>query len=357
MTSTDKNQSDRTIHLHYDGGTAVQHYIAAGQFATSIDALRRTVELTALEALGIELRERDRLPTDLQRQFGLYISAPKQGSLGVDAVVGGPITLLGADADIDAIATKFKEAWQALSAGEWSTLSHLFPDRLRLHRWIDAAKRVAPKSTGDLRLSLTIADTRFDLARVVENIAEFRDQQAARRQQSQINGYLAKIDFLNRGFDMRLPENQRLVSGSYAPEAEEFLLANPRELIRVTGSIALDQTGAPSQISDATDFELVDTSPIEIHEITLSTGTLKARTPIVIQIALDETEQSLEVRYEPLDMQLGAESRDELETMVREDLEVLWRNLVSAEDADLTSRAQGMKYWMLKHWTEESHAT
>ena len=157
---------------------------------------------------------------------------------------------------------------------------------------------------------------------------------------------MAKIDFLNRGFNLRLPENQRLVSGSYAPEAEEFLLANPRELIRVTGSIALDQTGAPSQISDATDFELVDTSPIEIHEITLSTGTLKARTPIVIQIALDETEQSLEVRYEPLDMQLGAESRDELETMVREDLEVLWRNLVSAEDADLTSRAQAMKYWM-----------
>ena len=156
MTSTDKNQSDRTIHLHYDGGTAVQHYIAAGQFATSIDALRRTVELTALEALGIELRERDRLPTDLQRQFGLYISAPKQSSLGVDAVVGGPITLLGADADIDAIATKFKEAWQALSAGEWSTLSHLFPDRLRLHRWIDAAKRA--EADGAQRFGIVVAE-------------------------------------------------------------------------------------------------------------------------------------------------------------------------------------------------------
>lgn len=355
--SSEQRSDSRNIHLHYEGGTAEHHFIAAGQLANSINSLRRTVELTALEAQGIELRERDRLPTELQRRFGLYISAPTQGSLGIDAVIGEPGTEKEGDSVIADIASKFNGAWQALSGGDWETLNQLFPDRLRLHRWIDAAKRVVPKSSGDLSLTLKIADSRFDLSGLAERIEEFRDQKSDRRRQSQINGYLAKIDFLGHGFNLRLPENQRLINGSYAPEAEEFLLANPRELIRVTGLIVFDQTGVPLEVSDATDFELVDLSPIEIHQVPLPTGVLKALTPIEIPITLDETEQLLEVEYERLDMNLCAESRDDLEALVREDLAVLWLNLASAEGASLTSRALAIKNRMLETWREENYAT
>ena len=352
----DPRRRARRIHLHFEGGTADQHYIAASQLATSIDALRRTVELTALETQGIDLRERDRLPAELQRQFGLYVAAPVRGSLGIEAFLGGPPTLLGAEDAIDEIARVFKGGWQALATGDWPALTRLFPDRIRLHRWIDAAKRVAPRASGDLRLSLDIADTRLDLTRITAQVEEFHASQASRRRQSRINGYLAKIDFLNRGFKLRLPENQRLISGSYAPEAEEFLLANPRELIQVTGLIVFEGTGVASEISDATDFELVDTSPLVIQTIELPKGLLKANQSIAIPVTLDEAEQELEVIFAPLGMMLGAQRRDELEVMVREEIELLWRNIASAPDTELTSRAQGIKTWLRNHYTEEQHA-
>jgi hypothetical protein len=354
--SIDSRQSDRRLHLRFEGGTADQHYVAASQLAATIDALRRTVELTALETQGIELRERDRLPAELQSQFGLYVAAPTRGSLIIDAVLGGPPMLLGADEALDDLARRFKAGWQALAGGDWPALSRLFPDRTRLHRWIDAAKRVAPRASGDLRLLLDIADTCLDLTRIAQQVAEFHASQASRRRQSRINGYLAKIDFLKRSFKLRLPEHQRLISGSYTPEAEEFLLANPRELIQVTGLIVYDASGAASEISDATDFDLVDTTPILIQSIDLPQGRLQAHQAIEIPVTLDETEQELEVLFEPLRMILGAQVRDELELMVREEIDLLWRNIASAPDADLTSRAKVIKYWLKQHWTEEQHA-
>lgn len=360
MSSNDRpidlNPSARHLHLRFEGGSADRHYIAASQLAASIDALRRTVELTALETQGTEWRERDRLPGELQRQFGLYVAAPTAGSFGIEAVLGGPPTLLGADDAIDDLAQRFKQGWEALARADWLALHHLFPDRIRLHRWIDAARRVAPRVSGDLRLSLAIGDTRLDLTQITRQVAQFHAQQAARRQQSRINGYLAKIDFLNHGFKLRLPEHQRLISGSYTPEAEEFLLANPRELIQVTGLIVIDETGAAVEISDATDFDLVDASPIVIETIEWPTGQLKARQPIQIPVALDDTEQVLEVAFEPLGMDLGAQQREALEAMVQEDLEVLWRNLAQAPDSDLTRRARAIKAWLHEHLMEVPHA-
>lgn len=355
-SSTDSRQPDRRLHLRFEGGTADQHYVAASQLAATIDALRRTVELTALETQGIELRERDRLPAELQSQFGLYVTAPTRGSLSIDAVLGGPPRLLGADEALDDLAHRFKAGWQALAGGDWPELSRIFPDRTRLHRWIDAAKRVAPRASGDLRLLLDIADTRLDLTRIAQQVAEFHASQASRRQQSRINGYLAKIDFLKRSFKLRLPEHQRLISGSYTPEAEEFLLANPRELIQVTGLIVFDASGAASEICDATDFDLVDTAPILIQRIDLPQGRLNAHQAIEIPVTLDDTEQELEVIFEPLRMKLGAQVRDELELMVREEIDLLWRNIAAAPDADLTRGAQGIKHWLKQHWTQEQHA-
>lgn len=54
----------REIQLRFTGDVAEQHFVGAAHLAASLDALRRSVELTVLEVLGIEPRARDRLPAE-----------------------------------------------------------------------------------------------------------------------------------------------------------------------------------------------------------------------------------------------------------------------------------------------------
>lgn len=335
--------SSRHLKLHFGGGSADQHYIAASQLASTIDALRRSVELTALETLGIQLRIRDRLPAELQRQFGLYLTAPHAGSVVVEAVLGGPLEQLSAEQDLEETANRFQKGWQAFCAGNWDELEQLFPDRLRLRRWVDAAARIAPKPSHRVALRLSIGQLQLALDALPERAAEFRERQAPQATKSQINGYLAEIDFLNRTFKLRYPDGQRLIPGSYNQEAEEFLLANPRELIQVTGLVLHDTADRPIEISDAIVFDSVDATPLEIAGLPRPEGFLTAKKPFEIELQLDETEQYLIASFAPLDLEHSARTRMQLQQMIVEDLDALWRNIGSASDTELTPRAQQIK--------------
>lgn len=174
---------------------------------------------------------------------------------------------------------------------------------------------------------------------------------------SGINGYLAEIDILSRGFKLRYPEGQRLIAGSYNEEAEDFLLANPRELIQVTGLVLHDAAGQPIRISDAIAFDVVDTTPVAIGSFPQADRTIKARQPLEILLVLDESEQHLEASFEPLNMELAARTRPEIRQMIHEDLDVLWRNIALADDGTLTAGAKRIKAWLLEHFEGVDDAT
>lgn len=350
------SSASREVQLRFTGDAADQHLIAAGQLAASIDALRRSVELAALEVLGIELRVRDRLTPDLQRQYGLYVAAPAAGSLVINGRVGGPLEQLDAEDNLDKIALHCQGAWQALCEGDWPALNRLFPDRIRLRRWIDSSTRLAPKASSRVSIQLGLGSVVLALDGLAERAAEFRSHRAAQATRSPINGYLAEIDFLNRTFKLHYPEGQRLICGSYNEEAEEFLLANPRELIQVTALVLHDGDGRPIEISDAIAFDSVDVTPITITVVPLSEGQIKAVEPFDIGVSLDESQQYLTANFEPLGLDLSARTRHELRHMIMEDLDVLWRNIARADTDALTPSAQRLKAWLQAHFTEAKDA-
>lgn len=69
--NTIAQSSDRRVRLHFSGGVTEQHRMLASDLVTTVDALRRTVELITLEAHSVESRNRDRISSDPRRQFGL----------------------------------------------------------------------------------------------------------------------------------------------------------------------------------------------------------------------------------------------------------------------------------------------
>ena len=340
----------REIQLRFTGDVAEQHFIGAAQLAAGLDALRRSVELTALEVLGIESRARNRLPAELQRQYGLYVLAPTMGSLVIQGRLGGPIEQIDAIESIDRIAMCFQQGWKALCEGDWPSLHTLFPDRVRLRRWVDTAARLTTKSNGRVSMELAIGAVAMVLDDLQERATEFRLQRPPQATISAINGYLAEIDFLSRTFKLRYPEGQRLIAGSYNEEAEDFLLANPRELIQVTGLVLHDDAGQPSRISDAIAFDGVDMTPMAISSFAQADRTIKARQPFEIPLVLDESEQYLTAIFDPLNMVLTARTRSEIRQMIHEDLDVLWRNIALARDEALTTGAKRIKAWLLEHF-------
>lgn len=314
-------------------------------------------KLTALEAQSIGSRNRDRIPADLRRQFGLYIAAPAPGSLVIEGIIGGPPELLGATEGITQVAYLFKGCWQALVAGDWPTLASLLPDRMRRQRWVDAAAKVSPRPGSGIGVRLDIGDARLPLAEIGQRLTDLREHQTPAAHESIINGYLAEIDFLDRTFSLRYPVGNRLVSGSYSEAVEDFLLANPRELIQVAGQVLCDAEDRPVRIASAIAFDLVDSSPVLVSEISTDQGMLEVQPPIEIPLTLDETEQYLSAIYPALGLDLSARARQELTAMIEEDLDALWRNIASADGALLAPDARAIKAWMLARLSGGAGAT
>lgn len=181
-----------------------------------------------------------------------------------------------------------------------------------------------------------------------------RQTPAAR--ESLINGYLAEIDFLDRTFSLRYPVGDRLVSGSYSESVEDFLLANPRELIQVAGQLIFDTEGRPSRIASAVAFDLVDSSPVLVSDLHTDTKVLEAQTPFEIPLTLDETEQYLSAVFPPLGLELSARTRQELTVMIEEDLDALWRNIATASNAALAPAARAVQAWLKTRFPGAAHA-
>ncbi len=91
-------------------------------------------------------------------------------------------------------------------------------------------------------------------------------------------------------------------------------------------------------------------------EILTDTGPRLALQPFEIPVSLDETEQYLVAVYPPLALDLSARTRQELTIMIEEDLEALWRNIVTADDACLAPDARTLKEWLLARFGGDAHA-
>ena len=102
--------------------------------------------------------------------------------------------------------------------------------------------------------------------------------------------------------------------------------------------------------------DFMDTSPVIIEGVESDDGYISARDQIEISVVLDEDQQYLAVSFPVLGMELSAKSRQELILMIDEDLEFLWRNIVSCADDLLAQDAMAVKQWMTQYFDRGSDA-
>jgi hypothetical protein len=140
-----------------------------------------------------------------------------------------------------------------------------------------------------------------------------------------VTGELLGVDFDHGTFSLRYAPTRKTLTGRYQPDAEVWLLKHRRKPIQVDGEFSLDAQQRPQACIKALKFRAVDLAPLSIVRVPLATGELLLEPPLELTPSLDEeTGQRFEAREDVLGLFARANSREELEAAIGEQIARLW---------------------------------
>ena len=156
-------------------------------------------------------------------------------------------------------------------------------------------------------------------------------------------GDLKKIDFLANQMTLRHNGTGRELVCNYEPEVEASLLEHPREPILVFGLVTRDTQGNPQSIDAVDHIEPVDLSNITLTKVVVRDGAIETLEPLSASVTFNENDVVYEAAIEPLSIFTFAETREELETAVQDEVAAAWSIYTAEPDERLTQGAQVLK--------------
>ncbi len=328
--------------------------------ASVLNDMQQAFYLLALQHERRDVRERARIPAEIEKRYVLRAAIPNEGSYAQPAVLGDPHSELFASGDLDAVYSGFREFSLAIATSDFGKLETIVPDRQMRRRILDRFRSMIPKpGTGwELRLRYGREYT-IELGRSAYNAVAGLLKRAGRDAitTNVVTGKLVAIDFDAHEITMKYPPTRREFVCYYDESIEERLIDQRRELIQITGSVTLDEDDSPKKITDVVDIVGVDLSPFILSEFESGDRALRFRHPLEITPTLDDSQQVFCLEYEPLGIDMYASTREELEVLIYEELDVLWRNYAIEDPRHLSLDAQELQTELLAAIEEIDNAT
>ncbi len=179
------------------------------------------------------------------------------------------------------------------------------------------------------------------------NMSTVLKQSSERSVVRTVTGRLSRVDTVNRRLAVGIPGAPHPLECTYDRSIEQVLLDNPRELIQLTGTVTLDAQGRLLGLDDMETIVLLDLSPIVVDSIESARWTLRFREPLVMPVALDDTQQLLCAELGPLHIDAFAFTRAKLVTEIAEQIGMLWQEYAKADPIDLTLGARELRERLL----------
>ena len=323
-----------------------------------LENAQRAFELIGVHVEGREIRERARVSAATAKRFQLVCHIPEKGSYAMPVSVGVGHDLLGSELAERAV-TIFKEMMSFVSLRKSSGMAGVIPDQRIRRRVLEAVKGMAPRSDAGWTVDFQDAEkTVFatfntDTISFVDEILVPAEQREASRV---VTGELTCIDFAARKVSIIYPPTSKILECLYEEAVEDLLYEKRRDYIQVTGRVLLDDQGGPRQIIDVTDIRDLDLSPLVLTEVRSGTLSLKAISPVTLDVELDNTKQLLFVLHQDLGIDVFAPTRETLLAELQDQLVMLWNEYASATDDELDEPARQMKQSLLTHFAEVQRA-
>lgn len=331
------------------GADSTSQFVPVSVLTGILKNAQDIIYLLALQVEGREVRERARIPQEIENRYTLMCQIPRPGSYIMPVTLGNPDpAILIIDDRITATASIFRNCGDLLSQRDATGFRALIPDPQLRNRVLEGYHGLAPKPGDDWLLE--VRDSRDVFGRFDQTFSPFF-QEVRQRWTSEpqarittVTGRLNKIDFGKHEVSIIHPQTHKALQCYYVDEfIEEMLYENRRDMIQVTGTVVLDDSGMPKEITDVQEIRDLNLSPFAIHEFVCDKIKLQFVNPLVLTPELDDSQQFLCLKDEQLGIDVFAMTRERLLSDLLEQLALLWKEYANEVDESLSAESLALK--------------
>ncbi len=323
-----------------------------------LQGIQRAVHIVAMDEENLDPASPSYVPQHIQKNYPVRCLLPKQGSYALPLTIGNPADLTVPE-NVQKVMTNIGECLNGLAIGNHTPFSSTIRNgRFRI-RLLDAFRTMMPKAGATWKLGIRRSASEEILltdesARHVPTFKEKLRQQEIIAQT--ITGNLQAMDFEARKITILYPENNRELECFYDEDLEPELWDTRRGLVQVTGTVVVDDEGLPTRIQDVESIQALDLSDFEVREVPCDNKKLRFAKPLLLTPELTESQQYMMLRYEKLDIDVIAPTRETLLDELHEQVAVLWREYAREEDHKLSPAALELKRCLRNAIQEEGDA-
>lgn len=342
------SDDSRELLLKFVGGQAEEHQVPAALLGQALLGLQRALYLVGMTETGTTVKARAKPGKDVRELFKLSCRPLKEGSLEALLQIGGSTGKLFDETFIEDGLNRFLQGLNSVEKNDAVGLTKAVPDRLTRESFLRALEGAVPDRQSEIQFALFYGARETSLPALssvglTQRIQSLREAAQSDKETQTIAGYLHEISFENNTIKLWYPPTKRQLTCSYQPEVEEMLLSHPRDLVRITGVVVVDERGHPERILDVHNIEELDLTPITVRRFSPAAEASMLNEPLEYPITHDDEYQVLQISDPDLDIILEASTRDELIEDLTVEFDVLWHNYALADDEDLTPSAVGIK--------------
>lgn len=343
------NDQERELRLKFGGEPTSGHLVPAAVLTQTLQAFQRAIHILGMRHEGKDVRQRLRISTDVEARYAVLCQVPAAGSYICPVVIGDETQDLFAGEAVSAVTSQLYEVMTSIADQSEGRIRTLLPDPVFRTPFLEALAKMAPpkKSGVVVELQTSSGATLFAPQTAADFLSRVTERAVSDATVTTITGRLAGIEFDSRMLRLHYPPTKRELRCYYHESVEEMLLGNPRELIQVIGHVTLNDAGEPEKITEVDRILEVDLSPIDVKSFQSGGSRIVAIRPVSFMPTLDDTEQYHCIDDDVFGVCLMASTREEIESDLFDELDMLWRQYASERSENMTDGANELKRKLL----------
>lgn len=335
-----------SVELHYvSAEKSREHAVPSRRVVESLEGIKKVLDvITTLSEDGQS--GRDGTGKKSKAPVEVMVRTPKRGSfcLPVDIVVGDQ-DLFSSTSEKE-LQSKFWRIVSAVKDNNTSDFMEVLPDVSNQQKVLTAIKRIFNSFPQDSSLVLKDTTNRYQIS---SNDIEKPYEKICSRINPELGlypvviGEVSRINFRNRRVTLTIPDTKQSVSIPYMGEHERILFDSARKLVEVHCDVYKDGLDRIRKLENLSRFVPVDSTDMKIEDLLPPFLEPKNIANSKVNIELTDNESVYCGTYDDLDILAGGYSRASIESEIRSEISVLWKDLVREKYTKLSPYAQSLK--------------
>lgn len=345
----ESQQLKATAQIRLMGQEMEFHEVPISILVPTLAGLQQIIYLLATAQEKRTIGQRFRVPQEIQQRYSLRCQIPQTGSYTIPLVLKplmeSQLSMFG---DYEIVMGNLYSFFSNLSRNNFDAIQDIFPDSKLRNRALREVRKLLPKAGENWKLGFSRQGCKEHTVShdTAIHIDRWLTQDTPEDAVMTITGELIRIDFDKHTVVLRYPPTHQEIECIYIEDLEDSLIDNRRQMIQVTGKFTLDSDGHPTKLTDVTNIETVDLSPISIRKVILEAEgkELIFRQTLRLTPYMDEETSQLFIVEDPeIALYAFAYNRDELIYEINEQITMMWEEYVEAEPQDLALDARQLR--------------